>query len=96
MSNELKIPPKKCFWETTALDLTSGLSVLNSEEAEVKKAMISSSQEIICLADYSKFHHVAFAPFCSMEKINTLITDNRIPPEEKDLLQQRDIRIHVV
>ena len=91
-----KYKAKKVFLGTTALDLKSGLSVLNSEEAEVKKAMISSAQEIICLADYSKFHHVAFAPFCSMEKINTLITDNRIPPEEQDLLQQRGIRIHVV
>ena len=84
------------FLGTSALDLKNGLSVLNSEEAEVKKAMISAAQEVICLVDYSKFHHVAFAPFCSMEKINTLITDNRIPTDEQEALRRRGIRVHVV
>jgi DeoR family transcriptional regulator, fructose operon transcriptional repressor len=91
-----KYKAKKVFLGTTGLDLENGLSVLNSDEAEVKKAMISAAQEIICLVDYSKFNHVAFAPFCPMEKINTLITDNRILPAEHDILQQRGISILIV
>ena len=84
------------FLATSALSLDAGLSVLNSDEAEVKKAMIAAAQEVICLADYSKFHHVAFAPFCPLEKINTLITDNRLLPEEKESLQHRGISVHIV
>ena len=86
---------KKVFLGTSALDLESGLSVLNSDEAEVKKAMIGSAREVICLADFSKFHHSAFAPFCPLEKINTLITDARIPSEDQLSLRNRGIRLHI-
>ena len=91
-----KYKAKKVFLGTTGLDLENGLSVLNSDEAEVKKAMISAAQEVICLVDYSKFNHVAFAPFCAMEKIDVLITDSRIPPAEREALQRRGITVHAV
>lgn len=91
-----KYKAKKVFLATSALDLKNGLSVLNSDEAEVKKAMVAVSQQVICLVDYSKFHHVAFAPFCPIEKINTLITDSRIPAQEKASLERRGLRVHIV
>ncbi len=91
-----KYKAKKVFLGTTGLDLKNGLSVLNSDEAEVKKAMISAAQEVICLVDYSKFNHVAFAPFCPMEKIDVLITDSRIPPAEREDLQRRGIKVHAI
>ncbi len=91
-----KYKAKKVFLGTTALDLNEGLSVLNSDEAEVKKTMIAAAQEVICLVDYSKFNHVAFAPFCQLNKISTLITDSRIPPEEKATLERLGISVHIV
>lgn len=91
-----KYKVKKLFLATSALDFDAGLSVLNSDEAEVKKAMIASAQEVICLADYSKFHHVAFATFCKLERISALITDTRLPEQEKSLLCGKGIRVHTV
>lgn len=91
-----KYQAKKLFLATSALDFQAGLSVLNSDEAEVKKAMLSASREVICLADYSKFHHVAFAPVCPLEKIHTLITDSRLPQHEREHLEQRGINVLAV
>jgi DeoR/GlpR family transcriptional regulator of sugar metabolism len=91
-----KYKVKKLFLGTSAFDFQAGLSVLNSDEAEVKKAMISVAQEIICLTDYSKFHHIAFATFCPIDRINTLITDDRMPESEKDFLSQKGIQVHTV
>mgnify|MGYP003605504547 CR=1 FL=1 len=91
-----KYQAKKLFLATSALDIDTGLSVLNSDEAEVKKAMLSVAREVICLVDYSKFHHIAFAPVCPLEKIHTLITDNRIPQNELVLLQKRGIKVQAV
>ena len=91
-----KYQAKKLFLATSALDFDAGLSVLNSDEAEVKKAMLSAAKEVICLVDYSKFHHVAFAPVCPLEKIHTLITDNRLPQNERELLQDRGINVRTV
>ena len=90
-----KYQAKKLFLATSALDFDAGLSVLNSDEAEVKKAMLASSREVICLVDYSKFHHIAFAPVCQLKKITTLITDNRIPTEEREFLQNLGIKVHI-
>ena len=86
---------KKVFLGTSALDLETGLSVLNSDEAEVKKAMIGSARQVICLADYSKFHHSAFAPFCPLEKISTIITDSRISAEDEQALLNRGLQVHI-
>jgi DeoR family transcriptional regulator, fructose operon transcriptional repressor len=91
-----KYQAKRLFLGTSALDFASGLSVLNSDEAEVKKAMLSAAREVICLADYSKFHHIAFAPVCPLEKIHTLITDSRLPQKELELLQNRGLNVQVV
>lgn len=91
-----KYKVKKLFLATSALDFDIGLSVLNSDEAEIKKAMIASAQEVICLVDYSKFHHVAFAAFCKLECINVIITDSRIPDEESAFLTEKGIRVHIV
>jgi len=91
-----KYQAKKLFLATSALDLSAGLSVLNSDEAEVKKAMLSAAREVICLVDYSKFSHIAFAPFCPLEKINVLITDNRLPQAERESLQGFGIKVLAV
>ena len=91
-----KYQVKKVFLGTSALDLTTGLFVLNSDEAEVKKTMIAAAREVICLVDYSKFHHTAFAPFCPIERINTIITDARLPSEEQTYLQNQGIQVRVV
>jgi len=58
--------------------------------------MIAAAQDVICLVDYSKFHHVAFAPFCPLHKIHTIITDDRIPASEQESLRSRGVRVHVV
>jgi DeoR family fructose operon transcriptional repressor len=91
-----KYKVKKLFLGTSALDFNAGLSVLNADEAEVKKAMISAAQQVICLADYSKFHHIAFAVFCNLDSIDVLITDHRMPESERDFLLQKGIRVHIV
>lgn len=64
-----KYQVRKLFLATSALDFEKGLMVLSSDEAEVKRVMIDSAREIICLADYSKFHSQAFVSFCALGRI---------------------------
>ena len=70
--------------------------VLDEEEAEMKKAMIESAKEVICLADYSKFHKLAFTSFASLQEIDRLITDNRIGQEDREFLQEQGIKLEIV
>lgn len=89
-----KYQVKKVFLGTSALDFRSGLTVFSLDEAEIKRAMIKSAREIICLADSSKFHKVALASFCPLEKVGILITDSGISPEDQADLAARGIKVN--
>ncbi len=86
----------KLFLGTSALDFKQGLTAFSAEEVEVKRAMIHSAREIICLADYSKFHQLAFVSFASLDDVDILITDNRITNEDQAFLSQKNIKLEVV
>ena len=83
----------KLFLGTSALDFRQGLMVLSEDEAEIKRAMIATAKQVICLADYSKFHKSALASFASLKEIETLITDDRIPEPDRQFLQDQGIRL---
>lgn len=85
----------KLFLGTSALDFRQGLMVLSEDEAEIKRAMIATAKQVICLADYSKFHKSALASFASLKEIETLITDDRIPEPDRQFLQDQGIRLVV-
>lgn len=86
----------RLFLATSALDFEQGLTVLSEEEAEIKKAMFNAAKEVICLADYSKFHKVAFVPFAPLKKIDRLITDDRISKTDLNRLATLGIKVDVV
>ncbi len=86
----------KVFLATSALDFKQGLTVLSEEEAEIKKAMLNAAKEIICLADYSKFHKVALVSFASLKKVERLITDSRISETDIKYLKNEGIQVEAV
>lgn len=91
-----KYHANKLFLATSALDFNQGLTVLSAEEAEIKKAMLRSANQVICLVDYSKFHKLAFASFATLSDIDLLITDDRIPNEDRAYLNNMGIKLEVV
>lgn len=63
----------KGFLSTSGIHLEKGLSVSNTLEANIKKKIIDCSNEIICLADKTKFDKSAFVSFAKISSINKLI-----------------------
>ncbi len=86
----------KLFLGTSALDFRQGLMVLSEDEAEIKRSMIATAKEVICLADYSKFHKSALTSFAALKEIGTLITDDRIPEADRRFLRDQGIKLVVV
>lgn len=86
----------RLFLGTSALDFEEGLMVIVEEEAEMKKAMIESAKEVICLADYSKFHKLAFTSFASLQELDRLITDDRISREDREYLKEHGVEVEIV
>jgi DeoR family fructose operon transcriptional repressor len=86
----------KLFLATSALDFKQGLTVFSEEEAEIKKVMLNAAKEIICLADYSKFHKVALFSFAPLKIVDRLITDNRISETDLKYIKGQGVKIEVV
>ena len=61
--------------------LTEGLTDINSGEIELKRAIVEMAKEVVAVIDASKWGHVAFATFCPLDRITTIITDTQAPQE---------------
>jgi DeoR/GlpR family transcriptional regulator of sugar metabolism len=57
------------------LNLESGVSDSNENEAEVKKAMLRSADQVVLLADSSKFNQSGFVFLMDWDRVDYLVTD---------------------
>jgi DeoR/GlpR family transcriptional regulator of sugar metabolism len=86
----------KLFLSTSGLLPPDGLSCNNLPDAEVKQALISSSRQIILCMDSSKIGRAYLARFATLNAIDTLITDNGISDESREIIEQQQIQIITV
>lgn len=71
----------KAFISIGGISLESGGTEFNVDDADVKRAMIGSSREVILLADSSKFTQTGFAHVIDLAQASRVITDSAIDPE---------------
>ena len=86
----------KLFLAVDALDLEIGISNSNLLEAEIKKQAVESSNTVYVISDHSKFNKIALSQVCSLEKIDTLITDSGADPNYLQLLKEKIKNVIVV
>ncbi|MBZ4645924.1 MAG: hypothetical protein PWR27_2227 [Petroclostridium sp.] len=84
---------QKIFLSTSGIKLGQGLSVSNILEAHIKKKIISCAQEVICLADITKFGKTALVTFAPINQIHKLICDQKIGKEYETYLRDRGIQV---
>ena len=60
----------------TGVDVKSGFTNGNWEEAELKKAMIASARKVVFVADHDKIGHVGSARIASFTQVSALVTDD--------------------
>jgi DeoR/GlpR family transcriptional regulator of sugar metabolism len=89
-----------CFMGVHGIDGRAGITSPNLLEAEVNAAMIAASEELVVLADATKYGLLGLAGITPLSAIGILITDARIGMGEDgsaalSLLQEaiRDVRI---
>ena len=86
---------KKLFLATSAVS-ADGLTTVNSDLAAVKRAMINASEEVILLADSSKFGQVGFQKFADLSQVDLLITDSGIRKKDQKALLKKISRVITV
>ena len=83
----------KVFIGTRAISLEHGLTHEYLPETKTDRAILKAGQEIIVVADHTKFGRAATVLLAPLESIQTLVTDHAASQEFTDAIQSRDIRV---
>ncbi|MBV7281065.1 MULTISPECIES: DeoR/GlpR family DNA-binding transcription regulator [unclassified Corynebacterium] len=81
------------FIGTNALTLDHGLSTADSQEAAVKRAMITNARKVVVLCDSTKLGSDYLVSFASITDIDVLITDAGAPQTFVDNLRERGVHV---
>lgn len=81
------------YFGADSVDLRSGLSTFNEEEARQNAAMMAVSQRVVVLVDSSKFRAPMLHQFCDFKQIDTIVTDDNIPPEIAQEIREAGVNL---
>lgn len=83
----------KVFLGVDGFDTRHGIYTPNLEEAFLNEMMIKNAKEVIIVTDSSKFFRKSLSFICGIDKINTVVTDEGIPAEDKKRLEDAGVRV---
>jgi DeoR family L-fucose operon activator len=86
----------KVFLSCKGVHLDKGISESNELQARIKERMIGMADEVILLADSSKFGVQSFTHVADLADIDVIITDRRIAKETLEQLQDLGITVITV
>jgi DeoR/GlpR family transcriptional regulator of sugar metabolism len=86
----------KLFLGTDGLTFTQGITTANVLEAEVDRAMVNASSEVIVVSDSSKIGLIGLATIMPLTRIDKLVTDRDVPPNFAAELRQGGVEVIVV
>ncbi|MDR1950332.1 MAG: DeoR/GlpR family DNA-binding transcription regulator [Spirochaetaceae bacterium] len=71
------------FMGVGGIDLSAGVTEYSMDDIAVKRVLVANAAQVIVLADSSKFGRVTFGRICSLDKLDMIVTNNRIPADFK-------------
>ncbi|KKO53421.1 DeoR/GlpR family DNA-binding transcription regulator [Paenibacillus sp. DMB20] len=83
----------KAFVSFKGVHLERGLSESNELQARIKHKMVGIADQVVLLADASKFGAQAFKQVADLSCIHTIITDARLTPEDAAPYKERGIEV---
>jgi len=84
------------FLAADAISKENAISNANIEEVSIKKLMIQNSHNVILVSDSTKFNKNAFCKVCGWEKINSIITDDKISDDYIKFFKEMNISYQIV
>ncbi|MGZ8745737.1 MAG: DeoR/GlpR family DNA-binding transcription regulator [Mycobacterium sp.] len=83
------------FIGTNGISVRHGLSTPDSDEAAVKRAMVSSANYVVAVADSSKVGLEDFVSFAPLSSVHTLITDSEITDTDRAQFTEQGVEVVV-
>jgi DeoR/GlpR family transcriptional regulator of sugar metabolism len=84
----------RAFLGARGFTFNEGLTDVNGEEVELKRAIVASAREVVAIIDHSKWGEIALATFCPIERIKMIITDINAP--DAMVAQARSMGIEIL
>lgn len=66
------------------------------EICDMKRRMIAAARKSVLLADSSKFQQTSFCEVCGVEKIQRIVTDDRLPAKPRKALEKLAVELTIV
>lgn len=73
------------FLGANAINHSFGITTPTIEKSSLKRSMMRTAAEVILVADSSKFNQKSFSKVCDLEDVSTIITDDQLSEELKEL-----------
>jgi len=86
---------EKTFLSCSGFSLERGMTEILLAEAQIKRKVIESSQQLYALVDSSKFGKEDLTSFASPKKIARLFTDNQLSSEWANRLKQTGVEFAI-
>lgn len=84
------------FLGVDGIDFKYGMTTPNFLEARVNKIMIQVAEQVIVLADSSKFGRRSTGVIDNLQQVDKIITDSNISPSDRQKLKALEIQVLIV
>lgn len=71
----------KAFISCRSLSIENGITDSTDRWTSVRRVALAHSNEVYCIADFSKFDHTSYAHLCDYDEVNYVITDKPLREE---------------
>ena len=62
---------------------------------ETERQMMACGQEVVIVADHTKFGRLALARLCGLDEVHRLVTDPGLADEYRAILEEAGVTIHL-
>jgi DeoR family transcriptional regulator, fructose operon transcriptional repressor len=83
----------KVFLSASGFSVRSGVTDADMREVEVKQAMMQAANEVILVADSSKFGKAQLVKICSLQAVKKIVTDDVLPVSAIDELEAEGVKV---
>ncbi|QBQ62917.1 DeoR/GlpR transcriptional regulator [Actinobacillus indolicus] len=83
----------KVFLGVDGFDLQKGVTTFNEQEAQLNRLMCDAADQVIVVADSSKFGQYSNFVICQANQIDVLVTDNNIPLSYQEYLENMGVQV---
>ncbi|OOH91819.1 DeoR family transcriptional regulator [Pasteurellaceae bacterium 15-036681] len=86
----------KAFIGVDGFDLFKGVTTFNEQEAHLNRLMCDAADRVIVVTDSSKFGQYSNFVICKASQIDILITDDGLPHNYRDYLENEGVQVIIV